>query len=142
MPVFWKSSSADTDSSPGQLVAVPPCPEGAELRSGDWAEIEDLLDRGTDPAPAAVVVAGPDPCTAVRRALAELRARADQPVLPAGQVSDRLIDIWDLAHRVDPDAAAPAASLMTALLHRDLASAAEVTGTCAEIEALLDAVTG
>jgi hypothetical protein len=138
MPAFWKSSVARADHPAGPVDAVPPWTAGAELHSDDWAAIEGLLDAGTavgaGPGPS-----GPDPRTTLLDALADLRAGLDHPVLPAGRISDRLLDIWDLAHQVDPAAAAPAASLMTALLKRDLASAAEVAATCDEIEQLVAA---
>ena len=76
---------------------------------------------------------------AVTSSLAELRASIGQQIVPSGPILDRLLDVWALVHEVDRQAARPVESLLSSLVARDLVSAKEVTDTCDEIEAALEA---
>jgi hypothetical protein len=95
------------------------------LGDDDWAQIERLL---AEAAHARATITG---------ALNALRASLDSRVLPAGPITDQLLDVWALAHQVDPLLAKPAEVLLSSLVGRDLVTSAEITNTCDLIEAAM-----
>lgn len=102
----------------------------------DWDQINDLLScQKPGDRPSYLESSS----NAVTSSLAELRASIGQQIMPSGPILDRLLDVWALVHEVDRQAARPVESLLSSLVARDLVSAKEVTGTCDEIEAALEA---
>jgi hypothetical protein len=100
----------------------------------DWIQIHELLADGhgtSAPRRAA------DPCDTVTKAVNELRTSLDGHVQGAGQITNLLLDIWDVARQIGPEAAGPVEALLRALVGRDLVSADKITITCDQIEAAL-----
>ncbi len=132
MRLFWRKNRGPADN-PRDHHDVTAC-----FPDADWDRIDDFLSRQK-----------PGDCTSylkhsrnVMSSLAELRASIGQQIVPSAAVLDRLLDVWALVHQVDPHAARPAESLLSSLVTRDLVSAKEVTDTCDEIEAALEAQRG
>jgi hypothetical protein len=60
-------------------------------------------------------------------------------VLSASRVINELLELWDVAMRIDPEVSAPLERLLVALSGRELTSADELSATLAEVRRALEA---
>ena len=102
------------------------------FHEGDWSEISELLSNpDSDVRVAGRETSVPD----LRRTLGQLRSFVrNERVVGATHVRDWLLDLWSVAHDVDPVVAEPAESMLTRLVNRDLVSAGEVLEICDRTE--------
>ena len=69
----------------------------------------------------------------LEQGIEEFLAANTDVALPARKMIDPLLDLWSLTVRVDPLAAAPLESLMTAFVHRDLTTPKELAEALNEV---------
>jgi hypothetical protein len=100
----------------------------------DWEQVDKLLANQEASAPVPVFQFSGSPLAS---SLAALRASLNTQILPAGPMTDRLLDVWALVHQVDPAAARPVESVLSSLVGRDLMSAREISQMCDQVEAAL-----
>ena len=102
------------------------------LDQADWSEISELLANPD----CNVRVAGRETSASdLRRILGELRSFVrNERVVGATHVRDWLLDLWSVAHDVDPVVAVPAENMLTRLVDRDLVSAGEILEICDRTE--------
>lgn len=104
----------------------------AALDETDWSDISKLL---ADPNCMVRVASRETSASALRQTLGTLRSFVrDERVVGATHVRDWLLDLWSVAHEVDPAVAAPAESMLTGLVDRDLVSAGEILDVCDRTE--------
>ena len=102
------------------------------LDESDWSGITELL---SDPDCMARVASRETSASALRQTLGTLRSFVrDERVVGATHVRDWLLDLWSVAHDVDPAVAVPAESMLTRLVDRDLVSADEILEMCDRTE--------
>lgn len=142
MRLFWRKNRSPADNRRGHGRPLPPSDDHDVtgcFQGEDWDQINDLLSRQKPGDCPSYWGSSRNPVTS---SLAELRASIGQQIVPSAAVLDRLLDLCALVHEVDPSAARSLESLLFSLVTRDLASAKEVTHTCDEIEASLEAQRG
>lgn len=102
------------------------------LDDTDWSDISQLL---ADPVCMVRVASRETSSSALRQTLGTLRSFVrDERVVGATHVRDWLLDLWSVAHEVDPAVAVPAESMLTGLVDRDLVSAGEILDVCDRTE--------
>ena len=102
----------------------------------DWERIKDLLASGDL---GLVSTSVQHPSGTISASLASLRSSLRSEILPAGPMTDTLLDVWALVHERDAIAARPVECLLSSLVGRDLVSAREVAEMCNQVEALVKA---
>jgi hypothetical protein len=146
MRLFWRKSRGPgdkhaRDAHPSSMVASHLSRPSTDvnvtgfLDDDDWDRINDLLSCDERRCGSSYSESCNDGVTS---SLAGLRRSIGQQILPSGPVLDRLLDVWEAVHRVQPLAAKPVEALLSSLVARDLVSAKEITDMCDEVEAGLE----
>ena len=102
----------------------------------DWERIQDLLASGE---PGLVSTSVQHPSGTISASLTSLRSSLGSEILPAGPMTDTLLDIWALVHESNPITARPVECLLSSLVGRNLVSAREVAEMCNQVEAVMKA---
>ena len=110
--------------------------EGLCFDYKDWEGIKDLLASGE---PGLVCTSGQQTSGRISASLASLRSSLGSEILPAGPMTDTLLDVWTVVHESDPAAARPVECLLSSLVGRDLVSAREVEEMCNQVEVVMKA---
>ena len=127
-----QSARARHPSSGASGVLSGPAASPVALDEADWSEINQLL---ANPDCSVDIASRETSVSALRRTLGQLRSFVrDERVVGATHVRDWLLDLWSVAHEVDPLVAVPAESMLTRLVDRDLVNACEILEICDRTE--------
>ena len=122
---MWRHRRADSH----HRVDVNPAWESADFAEAFLAPPDCPVAAGSS--------ASEDRLACLRQALLEFRASHSAATVSAHHMINPLIDLWSVATAVDQTAGAPIEALLTALIHRSIMTARELSAALDQVEMAL-----